>query len=228
MTVYPWPPELRAVGIAFDLTGQAASGPVSLVGNSQVVSLDGGLWMATLGDIAVVDRAAMLSFRRFRAVLQGGANQALVPVCDSAPWPGSARIAVATWSDTATWSDGAKWSQGVISVTLTAPAAARSTRLEVSYDAIGTIVGGEYFSIGRHLYQIAQVLAEASSDSPTPDAIWQIVPPLREDVGTDAYLNFDHPVCMMRPVREAEMDMMTWRNRTGVFSPTFIETFEAA
>lgn len=227
MTIYPWPPELRAVGIEFDILGQAASGPVSLVGNSQVASLDGGYWIATLGSISIVNRAAMLSFRRLRAVLQGGAHQVLVPVCDGAPWPsGSPTSATAQFSDGAFFSDGSAFAQSVISIAVVADADVRTTRLEVAYENAGDIVGGEYFSIGNHLYQIAQVLTDEAPAS-GGDAVWQIIPPLREAVAIGAHLEFDHPVCLMRPVREAEMNLMTFRNRTGVWSPVFLETFEA-
>lgn len=224
MTTYPWPPELRAIGIQFDLAGQAAAGPPSLIGNSQVASLDGGYWVAVLSDINIVGRDNMLSFRRLRAVLQGGAHQVLVPVCDYAPWPGEDHSAVATFSDTATFSDGSTFSQGVISVGVVTAAAVRTTRLEVSYDSVGSIVGGEFFSIGKHLYQIAQVLDETPPSG--ADAVWQIVPPLREAIDSSTYLNFDKPRCMMRPLRESEMNAMTFRNRTAIWSPTFVETFE--
>lgn len=227
MTVHPWPPELRAVGIAFDLAGQAITGPLTLFNTRQVGSLNGGHWIATLAEIAVVGRDAMLAYRRLRSLLQGGAHQVRVPVCDraNAPWPGSERSAYATFSDTATFSDGGRFSQGVIAVSVVSIAAVRTTRLEVDLVDAGAIVGGERFSINGHLHEIAQVLDEAAPSGAT--AVWRIVPPLREAVGPETHLEFDNPVCTMTLARESELNMMTWRNRTGMISPSFVESFEA-
>lgn len=225
MEIYPWPPELRAVGIEFDLLGQSFAGPLTLTQAHQIGSLDGGYWVATLGDIGIVGRAAMLSFRRLRGVLRGGANAVLVPVCDksNAPWPGeSTSLELADFSDDATFSDGSMFSQNQITVVMGTSASARSTRIEVEVQSAGSIVGGEFFSIGNHLYQIDQVLDETPPSG--TDAVWQISPPLREDVDVGAVLDFDNPRCLMVPLTETQMNLMTFRNKAGVLSPVFFET----
>lgn len=223
--ILSWPPQLRASGIEFDLLGQSIAGPITLVDSHQVASIDGGHWVATLADMHVVGKAAMLAYRRLRAQMQGGAHSVYVPVCDgaNAPWPGVERSAFAHWSDGATWSDGAEWSQSVIGVDVAAPAAARTTLLQVSYVNVGQVVGGERFSINGHLYEIARVLPDAPGSG--VDALWQIVPPLRAAVGPSDHLEFDNPVCEMTLLSENQMNMMTFRNKTGSLQPTFFETF---
>jgi hypothetical protein len=218
--IYDWPTQLAAVGFEFDLLGQTIAGPITLAQTRQVGSFDGGYWLATLSGIAVVGKDRVLAFRRLRALLQGGANQLRVPVCDkgNAPWPGSARKALSLFSDGVTFSDGTSFSSAVVSVVLGADAALRATRIVPTVQAAAPIYGGEYFSIGDHLYQVAQVLVDGS---------WQIVPPLREAVPAGTDINFDHPVCVMTLVGEEQMNLALERQRMGVLALTLFESFAA-
>lgn len=230
MTVVSWPPELRALGIGFNIAGEGVLGPATLGGQHQVGSFDGGYWIAQLQDISAVGKAAMLAYRRLTGLLQGGANQVLVPLCDraNAPWPGTERSVTVPFiegSDTATFSDGTEFSQNVITIEMTGAGAVRSTRLEVKYVNAGDVVGGERFSINGHAYEVVQVLADQVLTGGAT-AAWQIRPPLREAMPVGTQLDFDDPVCRMIPVSGDQLNMVTWRGRTGTVSPTFIESFD--
>lgn len=226
MTIYNWPNKLNAAGIEFDLLGQTVPGPVTLMQTRAVGSFDGGYWIATLADVPVVKRQRILQFRTLRALLQGGAHQVRVPVCDkvNAPYPASEGGSVATFSDTATFSDGSKFAQSVIVVEVATAAAVRSTRLEITLIAADTPLSGMYFSVGDHLYQIAAVLDEELASG--VDVAWQIVPPLREAVAAGDHVEFENPVCRMTLLNEQQMNLMTQQGRAGVATMMFVESFE--
>lgn len=218
--IYDWPTaQLPPIVFEFDLLGQTISGPQTLNQTRQVLSYDGGFWQASFSGISVVGKDRVLAFRRIRALLHGGAHQLRVPVCDTgnAPWPGTARSAHAGFSDDATFSDGSDFASAVISVVVGQAAPIRSTRLVVTIQNAAPIYGGEYFSIGDHLYQVAQVFDDGS---------WQIVPPLREAVDVGADLNFDKPTCLMTLLSEDQMNLPLERQRMGVLAMTLFESFQ--
>lgn len=226
--VYDWPPALRpGEGASYNLRGQVVAGPVSLAGRSQVTMIDTGYWVATL-PIALLDAGNDIRvFRALRALLDGGGAHVRVPFFDAgqAPWPaagGAAANAVGsvTFSDGATFSDGSGFFQAAITVELGADAAAGATEITVTVINAGTITGGEIFSLGERAHTIASVRSVSGSTQ-----VWAIRPRLRKAHAAGEALDFDNPVCRMRPLSEQEMDLAfgrLWRAKPQV---GFVEAF---
>lgn len=227
MTIFDWPRiVLDARGIAFNQRGSVITGPTSLTGQNQVAQSDAGYWVAAF-DVAFIGAGTSLKvWRALRGLLEGGAHQVRVPVCDEAqaPWPGPVqRPTLTRWSGGSTfasWSGGADWSQPTIAVKVATAADIRATSLAVTALAAGDITGGEYFSLGEHLYVVRAILAVAGGAYTL--GIW---PPLREAAAINDTLNFDAPVCKMRLMGESEMDLALGRLWQAAPSVNFVEVF---
>lgn len=196
MTVYDWPATLtRFQAIAFNPRGMTVSGPPSLLGRTQVGSLDAGYWVAGIFGIAAHTPATIRAFRALRAQLEGGAHHVRVPVCDTLQAPASVSPPIET--------------DGVT--------AARTTLMGVS-DITG-LEAGVYFSPGTtdRLYLIREVI-----ESPLGIVIW---PPAREEIASGVELNFAAPVCRMRPVDESSGDLTLEFFKRGFPDMAFVEVF---
>lgn len=206
MTIVAWPDALKRASISFNPRGQVVTGPRTLTGRSNVNAVDAGYWTARLALATLPEGAAIRAARAFRAKLQGGAHQALVPVTDSgqAPWPtpGVTSQAVSDFTDDTQFSDGAGFFEPLIRIALSADAALRAARVSVTVTAAGTISGGEYFSVDGRLHVIRDVVSVSGSAQ-----TWDIWPPLRGPLSSGRDLNFDRPVCLMRLTEEAAFDL---------------------
>lgn len=227
--VYDWPSGLRVRSPGFQPRGMTVQGPVSLTGGSQSHSVDSGYWIATLAFIPAVTPTAVRVFRALRALLEGGANHIRVPVKDgaNAPWPldGNGRpitsAAAAVFDDDdATFDDGSGFAQPVIAAVLAEDAALRATSVTIDFVNAGTIMGGEYFSIGDRLHVIKAVLAESGTEKTV--AIW---PPLREAAPAGRDVEFDAPKCRMRLADDAASDLTLDLGRFGFPDLSFVEAF---
>lgn len=119
--IYDWPAALtRFQAVAFNPRGMTVGGPPSLLGRTQVASLDAGYWIAGIFGIAATKPERIRAFRALRAKLEGGAHQVRVPACDKA------NTVAGLTAET-------------VGIT-----AARTTLMDV--DSIADISGGEYFS----------------------------------------------------------------------------------
>jgi hypothetical protein len=225
MTVYSWPPELAARGVAFNQRGMTVGGPPTLSGEGQVGSLDAGYWVATL-DLVTLDSGTMVkAFRALRAKMQGGAHQLKVPVFDEGQVPyvkpgGAAANAYPEqrYSDNKFHTDGHGFYRPAISVTLAADAALRATSVSVTVTRAGPISGGEYFSLGDRLHVIESVLSVAGGTQ-----VWSIWPPTRAAAPSGTRVNLEAPVCRMRLATETEMDLALGRLWRAQPSIAFIE-----
>lgn len=133
MTTYDWPAALtRFRAIAFNPRGMTVSGPPSLLGRTQVGSLDAGYWVAGVFAIAANRPERVRAFRALRASLEGGAHAVRVPACDGANAPTGLTIETV----------------GI--------QAARSTLVEV--DTTTGLEGGEYFSFSDRLYLVREIV----------------------------------------------------------------------
>lgn len=223
MTVYNWPADLAPRGVSFVGRGRTVMGAATLSGQSQVASYDAGSWVARLSTVNAGGTANVKAYRALLAKLEGGAHQVAVPVFDlaNAPWPnpgGAAGNLVADqpWDDSFYFDDGFGWAEPAIEVTLSAAASARATNISVTKTTIGTVRGGEYFSIADHLHILL---------NEEDDGTWHIWPPLREDVALGVALNFDRPVCRMRLAEESSGDLALERGIFGFPDLEFVEVF---
>lgn len=213
--IYDWPSTLYAKGVAFNQRGMSVSGPVSMTGRIQTSSIDAGYWIATI-PLAVLNTPTQVrAFRQLRALLEGGTHHIRVPVFDDgqAPWAYSGDTQITalsdvTFSDGALFADGAEFYQSPITVELSQDASLGDMSITVDVTFADEVIGGEYFSLGDHLYVIKQILADGADDSPpTTIQTWSIWPRLREDWPTGTDLNFARPVCRMKLVEESAMDL---------------------
>jgi hypothetical protein len=216
--IYDWPAILGAGGVAFDQRGMTVNGPVSLTGGTQTGSLDAGFWVATLSGVSLYKGARVRAFRALRALLEGGSHDVRVPVMDrgQAPWPDGEAVLVdpVEFDDGASFDDGSGFAQPAIAVVTAAAAEARGTTLVLDLLDCAELDGGEYFSIAARLYVIKAILATSGTERTV--AIW---PPLREAVAEGAAVEFDAPVCRMKLVSDAAMDVtlgLLWKSRPDV------------
>lgn len=218
--LFGWDASLAPQAISFGRRGMSISGPASLSGRTQVAQYDAGYWVATLSRMNAVDPAHIKAYRRLFALQEGGAHAVMVPVFDrvNAPWPVPGTYSSTTrFSDGTTFSDGTEFLDFGIIVALSGAHSARSTQITVTATTIGTLVGGEYFSIGKYLYQLTE---------PISATVWKIWPPLRADHAAGAEINFDWPQCPMRLMNEGDDDLKLEYGRYGFPDLNFIEVFE--
>lgn len=221
--IYNWDHRLPPRGIAFNPRGMTASGPPSLTGRTQVWAYDAGFWVAEF-PLATLDKGEQINaYRALRAKLSGGANAIRVPAFDygQAPWPlpggwEANLIEDGEFSDGTLFTDGTGFFEYAIEVELATAASAGASHIHVTVTTAGTIEEGMLFSPGDRLHVIKEKLGSTS---------WLIWPPLREDVAQGTLLNFDKPVCRMRLMNEADMDLSLGRLWQAQPTAMFIEQF---
>lgn len=222
--ILDWDYRLKPQDVAFMRRGMTQSGPLSLSGRSQVWQYDAGYWAADLTRIGVKRKNIKL-FRRFTAMMEGGANQVRVPTFDkfNQPWPVAGVYSAPStgYTDGTHFSDGTGFSELAIKVRLLSDASVRATAINVTIEASGDIEGGEYFSHKDHLYLITRVLASIGTDQ-----TWAIWPPLREEIRAGRRLNFDKPVCRMKLVNEGADDLNLEWLKYGFPNLSFMEVFD--
>jgi len=200
-----WPTGvLRPRNVAFDIASRSLAGASSVSGRTQVVSSDAGIWKATLGDIVIRDRNTRLAFRAIANLLEGRLGTILVPLCrgDQPAPQADGLFEQVPHDDDAYFDDDTGYVGGATLVTLNDDLAVRAVSAEVTIAYGGEMEPGQHFSLGERLYRLRTV--EYSSDTA---ATITFRPPLREAVDADTELNFDDPVCRMRLVSDAEMDL---------------------
>jgi hypothetical protein len=220
-----WPDEvLRPQNVSFDLDSRSLAGPASVSGATQVISSDAGLWKATLGEIIVKSRQAVLAHRAIAALLEGRLGSILIPLCRGyGPSSGAvltadeeALFAEIPHSDDAFFDDDTGYVGSLTDVVLAADAAVRATTLMVTVNyAADDIQPGQHFSIGERLYRIRTF--DATTGTMT------IRPPLREAVTASDVLNFDDPCCRMRLLQDDGLDLELSLRRFSSPSVQFIE-----
>lgn len=207
--------------VRFDIAPRSLATPANIYGVGQVVSQDAGIWRATLGDIYVRGRAAVVTFRGIAAMLDGRVGTILVPLCRSyQPLPAGVALSPSDvpHSDGAYFSDGVGYASSAMAVVTSGSASLRATSLSVTISYAGTIEPGQHFSIGERFYRVKGVQYTSGTT-----AVLSIRPPLREAVASGAILEFDDPVCRMRLASDTEMDLDLVMRREGNPSVNFIE-----
>ncbi|TIN10381.1 hypothetical protein [Mesorhizobium sp.] len=214
-----WPDAvLRPQNVAFDIAPRSLAGPSSVSGITQVVSSDAGIWKATLGNIIIKSRNAVLAHRAISALLEGRLGTILVPLCRAyqpVPADSDALYEDVPHSDDALFDDDTGYVGTVIDVVAAAPAAVRAVSMTVTVNYAGDIEPGQHFSLGERLYRVR------SFDADTGAMTFR--PPLREAVADGDPLNFDDPVCLMRLASDDAMNLELALRRFGSPTVNFIE-----
>ncbi len=223
-----WPCVLTPNDIEVDLVPRPQGGGPSLAGGSQWVQSDAGCWEITYGSLPV-SRARVNAFRSYALQLNGPATPILVPVFDSrhSAWPTINGVRVSTYGDIPhddgmVFSDGTGYGQDVIIATASS-ASFRSTSLEITVTVGGALQGGEFFSIGEYLYEIAT--AVVTSDGPPTIYNITFLPPLREGIDNNTVLNFDTPAARCTLASPGGMPLSLSNRIVGLPSVSFIEDF---
>ena len=215
-----WPIHvLRPQNVAFDPAPRTLAGPASVSGATQVVSSDAGVWKATFGNVIIRNRQHVLAFRALGVLLEGRLNPVLVPRCgDYQPVPSGGWGEGVPHSDGTPFSDTSLYHGTAIGVVAANAAPARAMSIDVTIANAGLIQAGQDFSIGERMYRIKR--ADYSSSTTATLKFW---PVLREAVPAGAVLNFDSPVCRMRLVDDAQMDLELQLRRFGQPTVQFVE-----
>lgn len=207
--------------------GQTASGAFPSL------RLDGGgLWVAKLNQILLVDDDAVRAYRALRIAARGGARALYVPRHETVqPWPLDENGRPITtygdipWDDEVLFDDDTGWDQPVIDCITVGSAALRATTLALRFIYGGPLRGGEVFSIlhaaqGWRLYEIEAV--EINDDG---DSVVTFSPPLREAVADETQVEFDQPRCTMKLLSPDAMNFTLQTFPNDRPTAQFIETF---
>jgi hypothetical protein len=185
------------------------TGGAALSGDEQVAVTDGGgSWRAQLPLGAVYGADRIRTYRSLVAQMQFGAVPIVVPVPDrpQQPRPGNPAVTATEipHSDGSFHGDDAGYVNGGLLGSLAAPAALRATEIRIDFSAVGTLRGGEYFTIvhrtaGPRLYLLMRFIDDGGSTRNV--MIW---PPAREAMETGTIVDFGDPRCLMRLANPGE------------------------
>ena len=228
----------RENAILWELTGTTISGGQTSSGIMPMTRLDGGgLWKATLSNVALVEIDQVLAWRAIAAHCDGGAQPIILPMCDlrHAPIPlisGQRVFHVddVPHSDLSPFDDDTPYQhdiQTMISAFADGPLPLRATSIAIHITVGGQVKGGQYFSInhptvGPRLYRIVEVTFDHGGGF----TVCTIRPPLREATAeAQTPLNFNHPACVMRLATTDAMDLTLQMRKYGTPTVNFIEAF---
>jgi len=187
----------------------------------------GGLWRAELNSIPIRNKNQVLTWRALEAVLDGGASQIVVPLCDKRYFP-APPIGVSypqiPHDDDAMHDDGAGYYQAVVTASLAQGAPLRATEIVVTMVSGAAPQAGQMFSITHpNMRERAYVIASA-----TDDGVLTIRPPLREAVEAGEAINFDCPSCVMQIATPENLKLTLSLRKFGSPSAVFLESFDPA
>lgn len=193
----------------------------------------GGLWRAELTDIPIRTRAQVMTWRALEALLDGGAAQIVVPLCDKRYFPAPIINGVKVISydpvphdDGALFDDGAGYHQPVVSAYVADDAALRATEITVAMVSGATPQAGQMFSIAHpNMRERLYVIHRAAIDSDGNSTL-KIRPPLREAVGALTDVEFDHPCCVMQLATPESFKLALDLRKFGKPSAVFVESFD--
>ena len=222
----------KARRVNWRLSSLLNEGPRSLSGVTSRARIDGGagLWAAEFVDVPLRGRDDFAQWAAMEALLDGGAEPVIVPVCDPrlVPWPlyqGRPVTALdqVPHSDGAFFSDDAGYSTEVIVARFAAAAPAGATTVQIEVLRSGVFRGGERFSVlhpafGWRLYVIRTIEATAGAVMTVT-----IRAPLWEAVAAAEAAIFDRPRCTMVLAAADGFERDTDLRRFGTGSAAFIE-----
>lgn len=174
---------------------QTLRGGVSLAGEEDVISADGGgRVFAEFSNGPLIDRSPTLAWRAFLARMEEGVVPVIVPFCDARHTPYVGAPHRVPHSDDTPFSDETLYvGGGAPNATLTSNAALRATTIAFAISDERLFQGGEWFSIehptkGYRAYQITSVNTQGNVS---------FRPPLREAAAIGTVVNFSAPRCLM-------------------------------
>lgn len=213
-----------------ELVSRVITTPESINGNSQSIRTDGGgYWRCAYENIDLIDSDTIRCARAWDGYMGGGGVEFIVPVADirHAPRPEVGGRLMSPGPLLVTGSDPYfPEALGYASPVVVASASAaplRATTLEITITRGSRVKGGQYFSIthptkGRRLYRTGRVLSSVGQYS-----IVEIVPPLREAIGTGMTLDFDWPGFLATLVPETDTALNIFQARSAQVSYLFRE-----
>jgi hypothetical protein len=196
----------RALGpqsIQARVLGQALSGGLSLSGEEQFSEVGGGgRVVVDFGPCDLMEREAVLMWRRMRGAADGGARAIVVPLGDRRHQPvnplytGADTVGLDTYV-----ADVAAWAPDQVTATVSADAALGATSISFALTSPLRLLGGEWFGAlhpawSWRVYNIIRVTAGGAGDGGGTTVFFE--PPLREAVPAGQQLDFDNPRCLMR------------------------------
>lgn len=207
MTTLIWPRSvLKPKRAPFNIASRSLAGPSSVSGIAQVAASDAGIWKASFADIIIKRGSpAVLAFRAIATLLEGRLHPILLPRCGAyqpfdVEWR-KLNIGV-PHSDGTPFNDDSLYRTRAIDIRLVSNIPLRGTTANLSLVAAGILQPGQDFSIGERMYRIRTVQMTGENT-----AAITFRPPAREAVAAGSEMEFDNPVCRMRLVSDAEMDL---------------------
>lgn len=223
--IYDWPGNLLPEKVSFDQRGMTIAGPLSLSGRTQTLASDTGFWVGSYKAVWAFEPAKVQTLRALRGLVQGGSFPIRVPTFDYAQQPyvldGAGHPVIPAdvgFDDDATFDDGTGFADQPIYVLTVGSALTGATQLTLDFKLSGSVGAGHLFSIGDRLYVIASIISISGTQYTV-----QIWPRLREDVASATEANFWFPICKMRLMSDAEMDLLLDRGRFGQPDVAFVE-----
>lgn len=218
---------------SLELLAQHVTPGLTASGVMPVISTDGGgLWQRSVGDVVLSTKAQRKAWRAIAAKCDGGANPLVVPFVDNEhqPWAvvgGSELMSYDSiaHSDGTYFSDGSGYYNPAISAYSVGSASLGATTITIHFVQGGPLTGGEHFSIdhtteSHHTYRVVSVELDGSGDS-----VCTIRPRLREAVASLTTLEFDKPLCLMRPHPPQSLHLVTDMIGMARPNPVFLEHF---
>jgi hypothetical protein len=221
-----WPRQLfRPAEETWRLANVSSMGPPSVSGITQTVASGAGFWTCEQREISLSSRDQIRAWRAWEALLDGGATQFILPMCDRrygpVPITGGGSL---PHSDDTYFSDDAGYLSGGSEVVAEAAGGGPGpgpTVLTVAASAGVNFRGGEHFSIdhttkGARLYRTVRI---------NDDGTIEIRPPLREPIPDGTYLDFVNPRCTMKLSNPQQFAATLRMNRFAKTTATFVEAF---
>lgn len=213
--------------------GVTVQGGESLSGEVDLLMTDGGgRWRIELGGIWLNTPDKIRAWRVWEDIFYSGVNRVLVPIADirqtNRVITGGVEVApgplAITGADPYVPEAVAYAVQPVTAVTVGAKAL-RATSMTVNITKGAPLRGGEFFSIdhataGRRLYRVGRITARPTGTQATFD----VRPPLREAVASDAAVDFSWPSLTCTVAPDADISPEIDRSGTAMVGVVFNES----
>lgn len=230
-----WPIDLfRFSVLDVSLQGRTVTGGQSVSGISQAVRTDGGgLWRISFGGIVLRTPDQVRAWRAWEGILDGGAQNVIVPICDLRHGPrpivGGVPVtpgATVPHSDDEYFSDTTGYVTPLIEAETVGTAVLGATTIDIDVTVGEMLRGGEHFCLIHdarleRLYRAVKVTAVVGTVHTV-----QIRPPLREATTAAMPVDFDRPRCVMRLADPEAMRLALQMGRfADGLSVSFVESF---
>lgn len=227
MTLYVWPAILMPENQLWSpSSGGARDGGRTLGGGRRMANWSaGGVWRATLQNVAVTTPDEILTAQALDALLNDGSEPIAVPRRPGDQAPGAGVVTYTPFSDQTTFSDDTQFASAAPYGAVTVAAAVYATSITFTW-AGDALRGGEDFSVdtpsGPNMYRIARFESIAESGGIYTYTA-EIRPPLTTALAVGDSLNLVNPYCTMLLTNAREFSAMLQLNRWGFFNAEFVQ-----